>query len=69
MTSKYDKNSNSMMFDCDKAGCRVNFQSESGQFKDGWREARAHGWVYVPEYEGGVSRPRHYCPEHAKQFG
>lgn len=69
MTSKYDRGSNSMTFDCDQPGCHANYQSENGEFKDGWREARAHGWVYVPEYVNGVSVARHFCPKHAEQFG
>lgn len=69
MTSRYDRKTNVLTFDCDQPGCHRNFETESGSFKDGWREAQSEGWAYVPHYPDGVSEARHFCPEHAKQFG
>lgn len=67
MSSKY--RDGALTFSCDQPSCHVNHECEPGEFRDGWREAMEYGWVYLPRYEKGISVARHYCPEHAKQFG
>ena len=68
MTNKYNPKTGVMTYDCDQPGCRVNYEARAHSFKDAWRDAQSAGWVYVPVFEMGISKPQHFCPRHAAQF-
>ena len=68
MSSQFNRKDNYYTFSCDEPGCHANYETETGEFRSGWKRAQAEGWAYVPKYEDGVGRACHYCPEHAKQF-
>jgi len=69
MASKYSKRDGVWTFNCDGSGCHRNFEaSEGNDFRMGWREATAAGWVNSVEYEGNIARWRHFCPECKKQM-
>ena len=57
-------------FDCDGDGCHKNVQGDRGEdFRAVWAGAKSYGWVNSVEYEGNVSRWKHYCPDCKKGLG
>jgi hypothetical protein len=56
-------------FNCDSKGCHKNFECDAGEFRAGWAEAKAHGWVNSCSYKGNISTWLNFCPKCARELG
>jgi hypothetical protein len=56
-------------FNCDTPGCYKNCECEDREFRGGWAEAKAAGWVASVKYKGNISQWQHFCPKCKKELG
>lgn len=54
-----------VVFDCDKMGCKKNYEASTNDFRAAWVEASDDGWVNAEIDQTW----QHFCPEHSWMTG